>query len=241
MKIKVHFLFYIVTLIFIITGMFRPFIWITSLIIVHEIGHILTGLFFKWKIEKVLIMPIGCITIFKENLNRPIKEELVIAIMGPIFQIIYFLLINKIVNYEWFYNANMSLLIFNLLPVIPLDGSKILHCILDMNFPFRLSHNISILISFLLTICIEIIYLINHNLLLFIAGTCIFLKIVTEYKEKELRFQKYLIERYLNTFIFNKTIKINNINQMKRNNNHLIYFKDNWISERKYLKYHFKK
>ena len=240
MKVKINFLFYIVALIFIITGMFRPFVWIFSLIIVHEIGHILTGIFLKWKIDKVIITAFGCVTVFKEYLNRSIKEELLIAIMGPIFQIMYFLIINKIVNYDWFYAANISLLLFNLLPIIPLDGSKIIHSILDIFLTFKLSHNTVIIISFILTILIGITCIINHNLLLIIAFICLLIKVINEYNEKELRFQKYLLERYLYSFVFKKTIKIDNIKKMKRNKNHLIYFKNKWTSEKKYLKEHFK-
>ena len=242
-KFEIHPFCYIVALIYIITGMFRPFFWITTLIIMHEMGHVLAGLLFKWNIEKVTIMPVGGITIFKESLNRPIFEELIIAIMGPIFQIIFYLFIKDYVNYSWFYSANLALLIFNLVPVIPLDGSKILHCITDMLFSYKKSHKIILWISiFVLCIGGIICYWMN-NLIIYIMFICIALKVIEEYKTSSLRFQKFLLERYLNNYYFNKTKKLykGKTTEMYRDYNHIFFMNNHWISERKFLKSHFER
>ena len=233
--LKIHPLCYLVALIYVITGMFRPFIWIMSLIIMHELGHIVAGLIFKWKIEKVVIMPIGGITLFKESLNRPIREELIIAIMGPLFQIIYFLIMKQYIQYEWFNGANMALLLFNLLPIIPLDGSKILHCLLDIFMSFNLSNNIIIIISFIMLLFGIVICIITHNLIVSIAILCIALKVREEYKNKDLRFLKFMLERYLHKYHFNKIKKIKNEKEMYRDYKHLFYIDNHWISERSYL------
>ena len=72
-----------------ITGHFKGFIWFSLIIIIHEFGHILMGIIYGWKIEKVIILPFGALTIFHENLNRKIKEEFWIVVMGPLFQIVF--------------------------------------------------------------------------------------------------------------------------------------------------------
>ena len=90
---KIHPLYYLVAILTIITGNFKDFTLITLIIIIHELGHISAAIYYKWKIEKIVILPFGGITIFNEYLNRPIKEELLISIMGPIYQIIFYYLI----------------------------------------------------------------------------------------------------------------------------------------------------
>ena len=84
---KIHFLYYIFLIFVIITGNFNNYIIFTSIILFHELGHIITSLLFKWKIEKILILPFGCITIYNVLLNVKLKEEFLVAIMGPVFQI----------------------------------------------------------------------------------------------------------------------------------------------------------
>lgn len=242
-KFEIHPICHLVALIYIITGTFRPFLWITLLIFIHELGHIIAGIIFKWNIEKVVIMPMGGITVFKESLNRPIIEELIIAITGPIFQIIFYIMINPYINYPWFRSAHYALLLFNLLPIIPLDGSKILHSITDILYSYQISHKIILGISIiLLTIgCVICIYI--NNLIIYIMFICILLKVREEYKLSKLRFQKFLLERYLNNYQFSKTKKIenNNLTKMYRDYNHLFFINNHWESERKTLKNYFER
>lgn len=242
-KFEIHPICYIVALIYIITGMFRPFFWITLLIVVHEIGHVLAGILFKWNIEKVTIMPMGGITIFKESLNRPIFEEFVIAIMGPIFQIIFYIFISSYVEYSWFHTANLALLIFNLLPIIPLDGSKILHCLMDIAFSYQMSHKIILWVSMLL-LCIGGIFCFwMNNLIVYIMFICITMKVIEEYKTSTLRFQKFLLERYLYSYHFKKTKKLyqQNTTGMYRDYNHIFLMDNHWVSERNFLKNYFER
>lgn len=242
-KFEIHPLCYIVALIYIITGTFRPFLWISLLIIVHELGHVTAGLYFKWNIEKVVIMPMGGITIFKESLNRPIKEEFIIAITGPIFQILFYLAINQYVSYEWFKGVNYAILLFNMFPIIPLDGSKILHCIMDSIFTYQISHKMVLSLSiFLLCIGVVVCFYVN-NLMLYIMFLCLVIKVTEEYKISSLRFQKFLLERYLYTYRFPKTKKIkqNNITGMYRDYNHLFFMDSKWVSERKVLQNYFER
>ncbi|MEG2311502.1 MAG: M50 family metallopeptidase, partial [Bacilli bacterium] len=132
---KIHFLFYVVSFICIITGLFKPFLIITILIVIHELGHLLMALYYGWKIDKIIIFPFGGVTKFNEKINKPIREEFLILIMGPIIQIIFYFLC----DYFFGYNAMLekyhyTLLIFNLLPIFPLDGSKLVHLFLEIFF-----------------------------------------------------------------------------------------------------------
>ena len=223
---KIHPFFYLFCLICIITGYFKNFIFITFIILFHELGHILAAIFFNWHIEKVIILPLGGITIFDELINRPLKEEFIIAIMGPIFQTILFIIDNDLFRYY-----NLNLLIFNLLPIFPLDGSKILNVLLNKIYSFKVSHIISIIIS---AISIFFLLLFRFNLILYISIIFLIIKIYREYKLHNYLFNKFLFERYLYNFNFKKSKIVNNSLKMKRDYRHLIKA-NKYITEKEYL------
>ena len=130
-----------------ITGHFKGFILFSLIIIVHELGHILMGVLFKWKIDKVIILPFGALTVFNEDLNRKTNEEAWIVIMGPIFQIVFTFFLYELINESDILYYSGSILCFNLLPIFPLDGSKILNLILNKMVSFKRSHVLIIVIS----------------------------------------------------------------------------------------------
>ena len=216
-----------------ITGNFKVFFFFTIIIIIHELGHILSALYYNWQIEKIIILPFGALTIFHEKLNKPLKEEFIILIMGPLFQIIFtyfFVKNNNLLNY-----SNL-ILAFNLLPIHPLDGSKLLNIILNKLTNFKKSHIITIYISFITIIIIVIKE--NFNLIFTIILLFITIKVVDEYKNHNIIFNKFLLERYTNKFNFKKKkiIKGINLNKMKRDYKHIFYTNNHYHSEKEILK-----
>ena len=116
---KIHPLYYLVAFLSIITGLFKDFTYITLLIFIHEVGHTIGALFYKWNIKKIIILPFGGITIFNEYINKSLKEEFVILVLGPLFQILfYFILCFFNIESILITNYHYSLLLFNLLPII---------------------------------------------------------------------------------------------------------------------------
>ena len=231
-KIKIHPLFYIVAFITIITGFFKEFSYIMLIILVHEFGHILTSVYFKWHIDRIMILPFGGITIFNEKINKPIKEELLIALSGPFMQLIIFSFNSNplILKYHYF------LLLFNLLPIIPLDGSKIINLLFNYLIPFKLSHFLTIIISFLLLI---FLLFFRFNLISFMVLIFLIFKITSEYKNHKNIFNKFLMERYIYSFHFKKRKKIKNISSMSRDYKHLFYIDNKYQTENEILQKRF--
>ena len=92
-KITFHYTFIITAIGFILTGYFSNLIIFTSIIIIHELGHYLIGLYYNYKVDKITIYPYGGITKFKTLINTNINKDLIISISGPIMQIIYYMII----------------------------------------------------------------------------------------------------------------------------------------------------
>lgn len=199
----------------------------------HELGHITMGILLNWKIEKVVICPFGGMTYFNELQNRKIKEEFLIAIAGPIYQIIFYLLL-IILKFDnpLLESINTFLLIFNLLPIYPLDGSKIVLLILQKFISFYKSYIILILISVITLLSLIFIY---HSFLYIILYIFLLIQIYFLNKNKVEIFEKFILERRIRKFKFKKSKIINKKEQMKRDYEHYFLYQNKLINEQIFL------
>lgn len=230
---KINFLFFIVSFLCFLTGLFKDFVVFTSIIFIHELGHIVTGLFFKWKIDKVIIFPFGGLTIFNQKINTSSLEEFIIAIAGIIFQTIFLLLLNT--NNYLFIKYYKIILFFNILPIYPLDGSKVLNIFLNKIFPFKKSYSLTILIALITIFAFFIVMIDNFNLLLFLSIVLLLTKLFNYYKDIDIIWNKFLFERYLYKIKYKKIKKINNISKMFKEKTHVLFINNNIIKEEDFL------
>lgn len=219
-----------------ITGLFKDFVIITSIILIHELGHVFVALIFKWKIEKIIIFPFGGLTVFNQKINSSLIEEFFIAIAGPIFQIIFYLLINN--NNPFFIHYHTTILLFNLLPIYPLDGSKILNIIFNKLFAFKISYLLTFIISIIIVIFIFIISIKqSFNLIFLFSILLLTIKLFHYYNEIDLVFNKFLFERYLYKIKYKKILNIKevNLNKMHKEKTHTFLMGKNFIKEEEIL------
>lgn len=233
---RIHPFFYILICICIITGHFKDFSILMILILFHELGHILIGLYYKWNIEKIIILPFGCLTIFKTKLTIPFKQEFLVSIMGIIFQSILYLILKNF-NINNLSSIHYSILLFNLLPIIPLDGFKIFNCFFNIFISFKKSYYISIFISFIFIL----ILLFKFNLILYLIIVFLLIKTINECKNIKYLFNKFLYERKIYNFNFKKFKKISNINNMYKYYKNLVYKNNIYYTEKEIIKYEFDK
>ena len=233
-KIYIHPITLIILLIFILLGRFRLIIYFMLLIVVHELGHILLGIYFKWKINKVVILPFGCLTKFDIDINTRLIEEFIVSISGIIFQYIFYIIISKHITYYYFKHINYFIIFFNMLPIIPLDGSKLLNVILNKITNFYTSLYITNIIS-LIFIIITNIVLFKYNKLILIVNMFLLVETVKNIKKINYIFNKYLLERYMKKYAFKKYKKINNVYKMEKDYKHIFYIENKCISEYSFL------
>ena len=241
-KIKFHPLFYIILIISLLTAHFRELIYFTIIIIIHELGHSITGLLLGYKVNKIEIYPYGGCSKLEHDINILLLKELLVLIMGPIIQIIFMLLVYylRIDVKEYFYTFNKIILIFNLLPIYPLDGGRILNILFNYFFSYYNSLKISIYLSYFLYLVLSIfLLLITKNLTILLITLSLGISIINEIKRADYYFNKFLLERYLNNYYFKKYKKVKDINNMYRDHIHFFLINKRIIKEKEYLHKYF--
>ena len=187
------------------------------------------------KINEIYIYPLGGISRFNMDLNISIKKELLILINGPLFQHIayIFLLVLMPTKKELINIYHYSILMFNLLPIYPLDGGKLVKLFLNKVISYKNSLKLIIYLSYLVTI---ILFIINKkNISIFIMISLLIILITKEKSRIDYIYNKYLLERYLNNYNFKSNKIINNINNLYRDKTHLIHINNMYILEKEYL------
>lgn len=227
--IKVNFLTLYFLLLLFLCGYLKIGIIIFLIVLFHELGHIFFIKLFKYKIINVTLYPFGGITKIDKDINTPLNKELLIACGGIIFQLILFIIIYfvpiNVITKELLYKYNMSILLFNILPIIPLDGSIIINSLLNKIFSYKVSYYLYIIISIIFSIFYLFFnywYSLNNYLIvsLFIIKTYYAIK---NYKYLKTRF---LLERYLNKYEYKYiSTKTGNLDILKIDTYQ--YFKEN--------------
>lgn len=193
------------------------------------------------KIDEIYIYPLGGISKFNMDLNISIKKELLILINGPLFQYLAYLILLIIMpNRKEIINIyHYSILSFNLLPIYPLDGGKLLKLLFNKFINYKNSLKLIINLSYLVLLIIFFIF--KKNINLFIMTSLLLILITKEKNKINYIYNKYLLERYLNNYKFKNTKIISDINNLYRDNKHIIKQDNTYYLEKEYLEKIYKK
>ncbi len=175
------------------------------IIILHEIGHIVAMKLYKYEIYKITFFPFGAIIECDVNKNRDIKSEIVIYLAGIIVNIALFFI-------SWIFGLpkiimqlNMVVLLFNLIPVLPLDGGRIFLGIISSFVRFKRALKISYISSILISIALLIISFICFRSLniMFVIGYFLISNIILYFTINR-QYEGFLLGKYLNSNFYLK-------------------------------------
>jgi len=138
-RIKISFLFFaMLTLLFAVDKNAIALIAVISAAL-HEFGHIIALYFFKSQPEEIAFGVFGIRIQQNKRLLSEFKEAVVVC-CGPLVNVILFILFfiaNFVFKKEWLMTicaVNLVIGVFNLLPIFPLDGGRILFYLLGLFF-----------------------------------------------------------------------------------------------------------
>jgi stage IV sporulation protein FB len=142
LKFSVHPLFILLGLLMTALGRGYDFLAYTVAVVIHEMGHSAAAEKFGYILNEIRFMPYGAEIQGSLEGVKP-SDEIKIASMGPltniitavIFTAIWWLIPSSYFFTQTFVYANIVNALFNLMPVFPLDGGRIMLCLLSQKYP----------------------------------------------------------------------------------------------------------
>lgn len=161
---RFHPLFVLLMLLSVLTGRLAEMAALFFIVLLHELAHLLAALRFGWKVREVKLLPFGGVVETEEAGTVPVREEAIVAAAGPLYNALLSLIAwglaeTGLIDRLWgvdFARASGLIALFNLLPILPLDGGRLLQCWLSLRLPYHRAllrgARVSLLFSVLVTL-----------------------------------------------------------------------------------------
>lgn len=164
----------------------------------HELGHSVVAQAYKIPVREIVLLPIGGVALISKMPEKPV-QELLIAAAGPFVNVVIAgalvvgtggatiapldahgmapggapdLSLAALVT--WLFYANVSLVLFNLIPAFPLDGGRMLRALLAFALPFHKATRVAAVIGQGLAVVLGLFGLVAGHLLLALIAVFIF-------------------------------------------------------------------
>lgn len=141
-----------------------------TLVVLHELGHSLAAMWYGIPVRDITLLPIGGVARLERMPEKPI-QELVVAIAGPAVNVVIAGILLPIVlaltSFQttsfsilsaarapglsglltFMLVANVSLVIFNMLPVFPLDGGRVFRAFMGFFVSYQNATKIAVTVG----------------------------------------------------------------------------------------------
>ncbi len=196
----------------ILTGSFIELITLFAIVLIHEMGHMSAAIVLGIKVRSVQLLPFGGVVSIEDHGKLTAWKEIIIALAGPLQNGIMMGIGLAFMAAEWgniefilyIVHGNMVIAVFNLLPILPLDGGKILQSLASRYYPYHWTLLWSSRVS-IVTSVVVIIYsilplmkgegIIQLNILM--IGIFLFYSNLIDYRNLPYRFMRFLMNRDL--------------------------------------------
>ena len=205
MQIKVNLQIFLFIIIFALTHQIKIYAWVMLFAFIHELGHMIAGLLLKLKPKSLSLMPFGISITFETYVYKKLmeKKKIVLAIAGPLTNFLIAILMG-VLNIdqnlkEIIIYSNILIGIFNMLPLYPLDGGRILKGIIKIKTSKekadRIINKISNVIIIILTVVSSIAILYFKNLAILFVIMYLWLIVIKENRRYNIKRKMYKVLR----------------------------------------------
>ncbi|EHS56085.1 M50 family metallopeptidase [Paenibacillus kribbensis] len=208
--LSLHPLFVLVMLTSVLTGHFIEIMTLFTLVFIHELGHATAASLLGARVLSIQMLPFGGVAVIEDQGKLNAWKEVVIALAGPLqngIMIIILLWFRNVSGAEHDYvnyiiQGNAVIALFNLLPILPLDGGKILQALISL----FLSYHRTLVWTFRASIVTSLLFcmygispLLRQNgpvhLNLLAVGIFLLYSNIVDYRNIPYRFIRFLLGR----------------------------------------------
>ncbi|SFA68986.1 stage IV sporulation protein FB [Lentibacillus halodurans] len=216
--VHIHPILFIFIIISFLTGTFIELMTILVIVFIHELGHFTAAKWFGWRIRGVMLWVFGGVMETDEHGTRPFYEEVLVTLAGPfqhVFIYMILLLLSEsqtvmpsIIDMAYFYNT--VILLFNLLPIWPLDGGKLTFLIFSEVFPYRKAYYYVIIFSLCMNMVsmLVLLFLVPFTLSAFLLFSFLLMENRKDWKQRYYVFIRFLLRRYQGKAHFKRVLPI---------------------------------
>lgn len=168
-KIKFHPLFWVFLIILLLSNNFLSLFSYILCVFLHELGHSFCAGILGYKLNQITFLPFGASLSGKENVFYNLKHEILVATAGPLVNLalltislaLFWIFPSTYAFLDDFYFANLTTFFFNLFPVYPLDGGRVLYALIKTKKPIKKSYKIIKIIGIIFSSFLFVLFLIS--------------------------------------------------------------------------------
>ncbi|MCD7949355.1 MAG: hypothetical protein LUG12_03705 [Erysipelotrichaceae bacterium] len=141
------------------------------LVIIHEFCHYLMACYFHYHVEKIEILPFGAFLNINDIYTHSIICEACVILAGPCSHIFIYFVINLLplsFYKNYLLSMNKLILLFNLLPIYPLDGGRLISLLLQAMMDLKTALYFHLKLS-ILSLCILSVFYFQYQALIVIC------------------------------------------------------------------------
>jgi Zn-dependent protease len=164
----------------------------------HELGHSFAARYFGIPVREITLLPLGGVAQLSKNPEKPL-HEFIIALAGPLVNVAIagalFIPVASVVRSAlldgqgllpdlrstslqtlllWLFAANISLVVFNLIPAFPLDGGRMFRALLAMAIGMPKATRIAAGLGQIIAIALGVYGVVSGQFLLVLTAVFIF-------------------------------------------------------------------
>ncbi|MED4603846.1 M50 family metallopeptidase [Paenibacillus validus] len=207
---RFHPLFTLLLLLSVVTGYVVEMLTLFGIVLIHEMGHVAAAKSFGWDIREVQLLPFGGVAVVEEAAGTPAYQEAAVALAGPLQNVWmmlvgYMLMLLGIIPPVWgqyFIEANLLIALFNLMPVLPLDGGKVMQAVIGLWLPYQKTMQAASMVSLIMSalfIAVSVFHLLTDRggiqLNGLLIGGFLFYSNWYEWRGVPYRFMRFLLHR----------------------------------------------
>lgn len=243
-KVQIDFTTYCLLFFALLAGYIKNAFLILLIVLVHEAGHVFFFRLFHIPIDKITIYPFGGVTCVHKKLHERIYKDILISLGGVFFQIgIFFLFLflyqkNFIVKetYQLFCFYNKNILFFNLIPIIPLDGSKFLFALFSKYCSYCRSYCYMVFFG-IFSLCLFIGYNFIYKVNDIILYLFLFYQLYVVIREYSSVMHKFYLERILYDHYYNGIISETlDFHKLRIDKYHYFAVDGKMVNEKEYIR-----